>query len=127
MRRPVGEDEDGIGRCAPMICSAMAIARVSERKETTAHRPICIQRLTRDRVGIAPRKRGPLDADPTAHSTRANATTRVQLVDWAESSGSSPSPARARGTVQTKFEFEFEAELWGFIRDSNSTPKMMKF
>ena len=53
------------------LTQARALRRASERKATTASRPIFIQGLARDRVDAASGKRGPSDADPTVHSARA--------------------------------------------------------
>ena len=46
--------------------------------------------LARKREGVAWRKRRPIDCDPTAETCAPARPSRVQLVGWAESLGSSP-------------------------------------
>ena len=63
------------------LTQALALRRASERKATTASRPIFIQGLARDRVDAALGKRQPPDGDPTA-DMRARLSWRWGAASW---------------------------------------------
>ena len=88
--RPVGH-RGGDATLRPRLCHGRT--RVTQGRTggrgRRGWRRILIGRFTRDRVGAAPRKRPPLDGDPTADSARARpiapgAASGLGRVKWLE-------------------------------------------